>query len=97
MQGFTRELSRDQHQAYCEDNESVRVKMPRVGSTVELKDGQNQFKVPFIMYADFESILEPVESPNRDPNRPYSQHVNQHNPLVGAFTASLHMARLRTH
>ena len=78
LQGFTREFSRDQHQAYCEDNESIRVEMPLVGSTVEFKDGQNQFKVPFIMYMDFESILEPIESPNPDPNQPYSQHVNQH-------------------
>ena len=36
LQGFTQELSRDQHQAYCKDNESV-----RVFSTVEFKDGQN--------------------------------------------------------
>ena len=60
LQGFTQELSRDQHQAYCENNELVRVEMPKQGSTVEFKDGQNQFKVPFIMYADFESILEPM-------------------------------------
>ena len=60
LQGFTQELSRDQHQVYCEDNESVRVEMPKQGSTIEFKDGQNQFKVPFIMYADFESILEPM-------------------------------------
>ena len=78
LQGFTRELSRDQHQVYCEDNEIVRVEMPREGSTVEFCDGQNQFKVPFIMYADFESILEPIESPNPYPNQPYSQNVNQH-------------------
>ena len=31
LQGFTQELSRDQHQAYCEDNESVRVEMPKQG------------------------------------------------------------------
>ena len=46
--------SRDQHQVYCEDNESVRVEMPKQVSTIEFKDGQNQFKVTFIMYADFE-------------------------------------------
>ena len=63
IQGFTQESSRDQHQVYCEDNESVRVEMPKQGSTIEFKDGQNQF-IPFIMYADFESILEPIESPN---------------------------------
>ena len=78
LQAFMKELSRDQHQPYCEDNESIRVEMPLVGSTVEFCDGQNQFKVPFIMYADFESILEPIESPNPDTNRPYSQNVNQH-------------------
>ena len=46
LQGFTQELSRDQHQVYCEDNESVRVEMPKQGSSVEFKDGQNQFRVP---------------------------------------------------
>ena len=59
LQGFTQESRRDQHRVYCEDNKSVRVEMPKQGSTIEFKDGQNQFKVPFIMYADFESILEP--------------------------------------
>ena len=39
LQGFTQELSRDQHQVYSEDNESVRVEMPKQGSTVEFKDG----------------------------------------------------------
>ena len=46
LQGFTQESSRDQHQVYCEDNESVRVEMPKQGSTIEFKDGQNQFKCP---------------------------------------------------
>ena len=83
LQGFTQKSSRDQHQVYCEDNESVRVEMPKQGSTVEFKDGQNQFKVPFIMYADFESILEPmspVEPGSPSPNQPYTNEVNQHMP-----------------
>ena len=81
FQGFTQELSRDQHQAYCKDNESVRVEMPKQGSTVEFKDGQNQFKVPFIMYADFESILEPMDPVEQgSPNQPYTNEVNRHTP-----------------
>ena len=82
LQGSTQESSRDQHQVYCED-ESVRVEMPKQGSTVEFKDGQNQFKVPFIMYTDFESILEPmgpVEPGSPNPNQPYTNEVNQHMP-----------------
>ena len=83
LQGFMLESSRDQHQVYCEDNESVRVEMPKQGSTIEFKDGQNQFKVPFIMYADFESILEPMglmELGSPNPNQPYTNQVNQHTP-----------------
>ena len=78
LQGFTQESSRDQHQAYCEDNESVRVEMPKQGSTVEFKDGQNQFRVPFTMYADFESILEPTDPV--EPGSPNTNEVNQHTP-----------------
>ena len=83
LQGLMQELSRDQHQVYCEDNESVRVEMPKQGSAVEFKNGQNQFKFPFIMYADFELILEPmdsVEPGSSNPNQPYTNEVNQHVP-----------------
>ena len=92
LAGFTQKFSRDQHRDYCKDNESVRVEMPKQGSTIKFKDGQNQFKVPFIMYADFESILEPMglqvpgslsdptESPSLNPTQPYTNEVNQHTP-----------------
>ena len=96
LQGFTQKSSRDQHQVYCEDNESVRVEMPKQGSTIEFKDGQNQFKVPFIMYADFESILEPMNPVELGPpNQPYipMKSINTLY-LVGVFTASLLMEML---
>ena len=80
LQGFMQESSRDQHQVYCEDNESVRVEMPKQGSTIEFKDGQNQFKVPFIMYADFELILELMDHGSSDPTKLYTNEVNQHTP-----------------
>ena len=79
LQGFMQESSRDQHQVYCEDNKSVRVEMPKQGSTVEFKDAQNQFRIPFIMYADFESILEPMDPVEPgSPSQPYTNEVNQH-------------------
>ena len=80
LQGFILELSRDEHYSYCIDNETVRMEMPSKGSTIEFYDGQNQFKVPFMMYADFESILEPIQGPAPDPNKPYINNVNRHIP-----------------
>ena len=79
LQGFTEELSRDQHYSYCIDNETVRVEMPNKGSTVEFYDGQNQLKVPFMMYVDFEVILEPIqERVPGDPNESYTSEVSRH-------------------
>ena len=49
----------------------VRVEMPSKGSTVEFYDGQNQFKVSFMMYADFESILMSIQGPNPGPGKAY--------------------------
>ena len=57
--------------------------MPSKGLTVEFYDGQNQFKVPFMMYADFESILMPIQGdllagpsrPNPNLNKPYTTKV----------------------
>ena len=96
------ESSRDQHQVYCEDNESVRVEMPKQCSTVEFKDGQNQFRVPFIMYADFEPILESILEP-MDPmelgspvNLIPMKLINTRH-LVGVFIASLLMEMLIIH
>ena len=80
LQSLTLESSRDEHQVYCENNEAVTVEMPRKGSTVKFCDGQNQFKDPFIMYADFESILEPIQDPNPEPTGPYILKVAKHSP-----------------
>ena len=61
LQGFHSEESRDKHFEYCKGNEAVRIEIPKEGSFVEFHDGQNQFKVPFTMYADFEAILKPTK------------------------------------
>ena len=79
-QGFTLESSRDEHYAYCVDKETVRVEMPKLGSVVEFYDGQNQLKVPFMMYVDFEAILEPMQGSIPDLKGPYTKDISQHIP-----------------
>ena len=63
--------------------------MPGKGSKIEFCDGQNKFKVPFIMYTDFELILEPIQGPNPAPTGssvehgtfgPYTSEVTKHSP-----------------
>ena len=54
--------------------------MPYKQSRVEFCDGQYQFKVPFAMYSDFESLLEPNQEPSKDPSGPWTTGINNHVP-----------------
>ena len=92
LQGFATEISRDEHYLYCSSNEAVRIEMPVKKPIVEYSDGQYQFKVPFMMYADFESILEPIQGASNDPNVSSTRGVNIHTHHPdGVFILSLHM------
>ena len=80
LQGFHQKIPRDEHMKYCLDNESVKVEMPHIKPIVEFCDGQHQFKVPFIMYADFESLLEPIQEPSKNPSGNWTTVTNNHIP-----------------
>ena len=80
LQGFAEKKSRDKCYVYCRSNEAVRIEMLNKKPTVRYLDGQYQFKVPFTMYADFESILEPIQGASNDPNTSSTRGVNIHMP-----------------
>ena len=80
LQGFNEESSRDEHLDYCINNESVKVEMQHKKPTVQYSDGQFQFMVPFIMYADFESILEPIQGLENNPRISSTRSINNHVP-----------------
>ena len=80
LQGFWEECSRDKLIGYCKDNESVRIEMPHKRPIVEYSDGQFQFKVLFIMYTDFESILEPTQGLGNNPRISTTRGINVHIP-----------------
>ena len=54
--------------------------MPHKRPIVEYPDGQFQFKVSFIMYADFKSILELILGPGNDPRISTTRGINIHVP-----------------
>ena len=86
LQGFSSTEARDNHFEYCKDNEAVKIEMPLPGSKVKFHKGQNQFKVPFIMYADFESILKKVDKwyvkrqKYENGEKSYTEKINKHIP-----------------
>ena len=81
LNGFWSPEARDKHYESCIDHEAVRVEMPRKEEAqLKYHDGQKQLRVPFIMYADFESILEPFDSVSNDPTKSGTEKMNIHTP-----------------
>ena len=80
LQGFNEAHSRDEHYVYCRSNEAVRIEIPNKKLIVQYSDGQYQFKVPFMMYVDFELILEPIQGASNNPNISSTREVNVHTP-----------------
>ena len=83
LQGFVEKKSKDEHYVYCRSNEAGRIEMPNKEPIVKYSDGQYQFKVPFMMYTDFESILEPTQGASNNPNVSSTRGVNVHTPSGG--------------
>ena len=80
LQGFAENKSGDEHYAYCRSNKAVRIEMPNRKPIAQYSDGQYQFKVSLMMYADFELILEPIQGASNNPNVSSTRGVNIHTP-----------------
>ena len=81
LQGFPSKESKNKHFEYCTDYKVVRIDMPKENSLVRLHSGQYQFKVPFIILANFEAILQSLEEEtDPDPLTSHTRDIN-HNSL----------------
>ena len=81
LNGFESEIIRDEHYEYCRSKDSVRVEMPTKNPIVKYTDGQYQFKVPFVIYADFEFILVPISGAPNNPEISSTRGINVHQPF----------------
>ena len=62
LNSFGRQDLLDKHLELCGDNEAVRIKMPEKGTCLQFKNNHKRMDVPFVIYADFESIMRKLRS-----------------------------------
>ena len=65
LNSFQTKESLKTHQEYCLKNECVKTVLPdgkQIKDTLEFENYQRMHKVPFVIYADFEAYLKPVEN-----------------------------------
>ena len=88
---FSLEKSFKEHTEVCLTNDSVKIEMPKKGSCIEFDKHAKKLKVPFVIYADFESYTKKVMG-NKDVNtneaksypedeaKPYTKKYQKHTP-----------------
>ena len=82
---FTKEELLEKHIKYCANNDSVSVKMPPKNTMLAFKNYQNQFPIPFVVYADFECFTKPLSTCSPNPEDSYNYNYQKHEPSGFCF------------
>ena len=76
------------HKKYCYENESVKINMPLPGTFLRFKNFLHSEKAPFAIYADFESLIKPMDNCDPDPNKSYNKKYQKHEPTSFSYYIS---------
>ena len=90
------------HKEYCYENESVKINMPPSGTFLRFKNFLHSEKAPFAVYADFESLIKPMDNCNPDANKSYTKKYQKHEPVsfcyyIKSFNESVYESRIRSY
>ena len=102
MNHFQTEKSLKAHEEHCTTNECIKINMPEKGSGLYFKELWKSQRVPFIIYADTESLLKPIQSCESDPEKKYTQKYQKHEPIsfsyyIKCFDDNVYSQKLRTY
>ena len=100
--GFKSPDSLDKHKEYCYNNECVKLVMPPSGAYLEFKNFRCSERAPFAIYADFESLIKPMDNCDPDPNKSYTKKYQKHEPIsfcyyIKSFNESVYESRVRSY
>ena len=71
--------SLDKHKEYCYNNECVKISMPPPNTFLRFKNFRYSEKAPFAIYADFESLIKPMDNCDPNPNKSYTKNTKNTN------------------
>ena len=100
LNGFDTMEKLEKHKEYCNEEESVKINMPKPDTFIKFKNYLYSERAPFAIYADFESKLKPLETCEPDPNKSYTHKYQKHEPIsfvyyIISFDESVYKSTLR--
>ena len=83
--GFKTPDSLNKHKEYCYNYECVKISMPPPGTYLRFNKFHHSEKAPFAIYADFESLIKPMDNCDPDPNKSYTKKYQKHEPISFSY------------
>ena len=69
------------HKKICENHDYCHVEMPNeYNKIIKYNQGEKSIKLPFIIYADLECLLEKMSTCQNNPNESSTTEINKHTP-----------------
>ena len=88
IHSFTTENKRAFHKKVCEKKDFSYVAMPSKGTKIlELNQYQKSDKVPFVIYADLECLIEKIDACKNNPKNSFTTKVSKHIPSDFSMSA----------
>ena len=78
---FNSQKALDKHEEYCGNHEAVKINMPEKGTMLKFKNYHRGEKVPFVIYADFESCIKSIHTCDLNPESSYTKQYQKHEPI----------------
>ena len=102
LNGYDDPEKLEQHKEYCNEEESIKVNMPPPDTYIKFKNFLYSERAPFAIYADFESIVKPLDTCEPDPNKSYTLKYQKHEPVsfvyyIKSFNESVYKSKLRSY
>ena len=88
MQHFNKDDDLTKHEEDCWKNDSEKIVMPevkieegeKITPSLSFKNHKHREKVPFIVYVDFEALVELIEGCEKNPNKSFTNQYQKHKP-----------------
>ena len=82
---FNCENSLKNHKEYCGTSECIKINMPEKDPVLKFKKYCNSEKVPFVIYADIESLIKSIQSCEPNPQSSYTKKYQKHEQISFSY------------
>ena len=97
---FWSHKSLKKHWEYCRNHEAVKINMPEKGTILRFKHHERSEKLPFIIYADTETLIKEMQNCDPNPQNSYTKKYQKHEPIsfsyyIKSFDDNVYESKLR--